>query len=130
MSQFNDGTYEIIGCAMHVHRSIGCGLRERPYENALMIALRLKGIECSQQRGYPIVYEGEIVGDCIPDVTAGEILVEIKSVPTIGDSERAQMLNYLRISGKSIGLIINFRNPKLEWERVIWSFGGRVGERE
>lgn len=119
MTEFNDGTYEIIGCAMHVHRSIGPGLREKPYENALMISLRQKGIGCSQQQPYPIVYEGVIVGDCVPDITANEVLVEAKSIPAIGDSERGQMMNYLRISGKRIGLIINFRNPKLEWERVV-----------
>jgi len=123
MPQFNDGTYEIIGCAMHVHRSIGSGLRERPYRNALMIALRRAGMACAQQHAYPIIYEGVVVGDCIPDITVitADVLVEIKSIPAIGESERAQMLNYLRISGKLIGLIINFRNPSLEWERVVRS---------
>ena len=110
---FNDGTYEIIGCAMHVHRTIGPGLREKPYENALAIALRRADLKCAQQKPYPILYEGQIVGDCVPDITVGDVLVDAKSIPGIGECERAQMLNYLRISGKPVGLIINFRNPSL-----------------
>lgn len=119
MKQFSDGTYEIIGLAMHVHRTLGSGLREKPYENALVIALRNAGFPVKQQLAYPIRYEGEIVGDCIPDITVGEILIDPKSVDTMGESENAQMLNYLRISGRSIGLVINFKNPKLEWQRLV-----------
>ena len=117
--QFNDGTYEIIGCAMKVHTSLGPGLREKPYENALMIALRKAEVAARQQKSYPILYEGEFVGDCVPDITAGEVLIDAKSIPAIGDTEVSQMLNYLRISKKKIGLIINFRNEKLEWQRVV-----------
>ena len=117
--KFEDGTYELIGCAMNVHTALGPGLREKPYENALMIALRKAGIVAEQQKPYPIRYEGEVVGDCVPDITAGEILIDAKSIPTIGDPEISQMLNYLRISEKKIGLIINFRNGKLEFQRVV-----------
>ena len=119
MKQFEDGTYEMIGCAMHVHRSLGPGLREKPYENALVVAFRNAGIAVSQQQAYPIRYEGEVVGDCIPDITSGDILVDTKSIEAIGEREIAQMLNYLRISGKQVGLVINFYNPKLEWHRVV-----------
>lgn len=119
MDAFKDGTYEIIGCAMHVHRSIGSGLREKPCENAMVVALRNAGIRAHQQRAYPIIYEGITVGDCIPDITVGNILLELKSVESIGESERAQMLNYLRISKKEVGLVINFRNAQLEFERFV-----------
>ena len=119
MQQFEDGTYEMIGCAMHVHRSLGPGLREKPYENALAIAFRKAGIPVCQQQAYPIRYEGEVVGDCIPDITSADILIDAKSIESMGDRETAQMLNYLRISGKQVGLVINFYNPKLEWQRVV-----------
>ena len=119
MKDFNDGTYEIIGCAMHVHRAIGPGLREKPYENALMVAFRNEKISAVQQKPYPIYYEGTVVGDCIPDLTVGDVLVDAKSIEKIGDSERAQMLNYLRIAEKPVGLVINFRNAKLEWLRLV-----------
>lgn len=119
MENFKDGTYEIIGRAMHVHRELGPGLREKPYENALVVALRRSGRQAMQQQPYPIRYEGQVVGDCIPDITVGDVLVDAKSVDSMGDNERAQMLNYLRISMKKIGLVINFKNEKLEWVRLV-----------
>ena len=119
---FNDGTFEIIGCAMHVHRTLGLGLREKPYENALVIALSEKGLLAEPQKAYPIRYMDHVVGDCIPDITVnGKVLVDAKSIDAIGENEIAQMLNYLRISGLEVGLIINFKNSKLEWERRVRS---------
>ena len=121
---FNDGTYEIIGCAMRVHNSLGPGLREKPYENALVIDLQQNGFRAQSQRAYPIRYLGQIVGDCIPDITVNDIvLIDAKSIDAIGESEIAQMLNYLRIARLEVGLIINFKNPKLEWVRKVKSIG-------
>ena len=119
---FKDGTYEIIGSAMRVHRSLGPGLREKPYENALVIDLQNIGIKVQQQRAFPIRYLNSIVGDCIPDMTVHDsVLVDAKSIDTIGETESAQMLNYLRIARLEVGLIINFKNPKLEWVRKVKS---------
>lgn len=119
---FDDCTYDIIGCAMHVHNALGPGLREKPYENALVIALREKRLLAEAQKAYPIRYRTQIVGDCIPDITVnGNVLVDAKSIDAIGENEIAQMLNYLRISCLEIGLIINFKNPKLEWVRKVKS---------
>ncbi|MCB1230659.1 MAG: GxxExxY protein [Verrucomicrobiae bacterium] len=120
MSDFQDGTYEIIGCAMAVHRELGSGLREKPYENALIIALREEGFAVEPQRSYPIYFRSHIVGDCIPDLTINrEILIEIKAVDSLGENETAQTLNYLRISGLKLGLVINFKPSKLEWKRCV-----------
>ncbi|MDA8908754.1 MAG: GxxExxY protein [Verrucomicrobiales bacterium] len=120
MSSSDDETYAIIGCAMRVHNALGPGLREKPYENALVIDLRMNGFDPDAQRGYPIRYLDFVVGDCVPDITVnGRILVEVKSVEGLGDGELSQMLNYLRISELKIGLIINFRNSKIEWRRVV-----------
>lgn len=117
---FDDDSYTIIGCAMHVHNDLGPGLREKPYENALVIALRNKGLRVEAQRPYPILYCGQPVGDCIPDITvSGNFLVDVKSIDVVGDNEIAQMLNYLRIAKLKVGLIINFKNAKLEWQRIV-----------
>ena len=117
---FQDDSFAIIGCAMHVHNMLGPGLREKPYENALVIALRNKNLKAEPQRAFPILYCGQPVGDCIPDITvSGNFLVDVKSIDVIGDNEVAQMLNYLRISGLKVGLIINFKNAKLEWQRIV-----------
>ena len=118
--EFQDGSYDIIGAAMEVHREVGPGLREKPYENALIIALRDKGFNPSQQQPYPIHFRNQIVGDCIPDITVDQyILIDVKSIDKIGENEIAQMLNYLRIAGLKLGLVINFKNSKLEFKRVV-----------
>ena len=115
----NDLTYQIIGVAMDVQNELGPGLREKPYENALCIELRDRRFQIEQQRPFPIRYKNEIVGDCIPDIIVdGTIIVDAKSIDRIGENEIAQMLNYLRIAEKELGLIINFKNPKIEVKRV------------
>jgi GxxExxY protein len=117
---FDDGTYDMIGCAMRVHNALGPGLREKPYENAVVIELRRCGFAVDPQRPYPIRYLGEIVGDCIPDISVnGKVLVDVKSIDVIGENEIAQMLNYLRIAEFEVGLIINFKNARLETKRVV-----------
>jgi GxxExxY protein len=122
---FDDIAYEVVGCAMRVHNALGPGLREKPYENALVIDLEGSGFKAESQRAYPIFYLEHAVGECIPDITVNrELLFDAKSLDSIGENEQAQMLNYLRISRIELGLIINFRNPKLEWQRVARSRAG------
>ncbi|MEQ1841118.1 MAG: GxxExxY protein [Verrucomicrobiales bacterium] len=117
---YKDESYQIVGCAMEVHNTLGPGLNEKPYENALSIEFKLAGIDFLQQQPYPVIYKGHVVGECIPDLIAfGVIVVEAKTIASITDSERGQMMNYLKITGHQLGIIINFRNPKLEWERVV-----------
>jgi len=119
---FDDISYEVIGCAMRVHNALGPGLREKPYENALAIDLERSDFRVQQQRPFPIFYLNEVVGDCIPDITVNEeLLVDVKSVDSLGPNAEAQMLNYLRISRIELGLVINFKNPKLEWQRLVRS---------
>ena len=116
----DDPTYEIIGCAMRVHNELGPGLREKPYENALSFDFEEQDISFDHQPDFPIMYRGRRAGYCTPDfVVRKQTVVDTKSIPNIGDSEMAQMLNYLRISKIRLGLILNFRNPKLEWKRVV-----------
>ncbi|MEM7602809.1 MAG: GxxExxY protein [Verrucomicrobiota bacterium] len=122
MADHGQLSYDVVGAAMRVHNSLGAGLREKPYENALIIELKEAGIEAVQQRAYPILHRGKTVGDCIPDITvASELLVEVKSVEKIGEAETAQLLNYLRISGLELGLLINFKGSRLEVERFVRS---------
>lgn len=118
--EFNDDSYALIGVAMEVHNELGPGLREKPYEAAMVIALREKNFRAEPQHPYPIRFRQHIVGDCIPDLTVnGNFLIEVKAIERIGDSEIAQMLNYLRVAKLGLGLVINFKNPQLEWKRVV-----------
>lgn len=105
---------------MEVHHELGCGLREKTYERALCREFGLQNIAFNQQAVYPVFYKGEKIDDYIPDLIVEErVVTDAKTIEAIGDAERGKMLNYLRITGLKIGLIINFKNPKLEWERVV-----------
>ena len=115
-----DLVFKVVGCAMRVHGTLGRGLREKSYERALHVEFRHEGIQFSTQSAYPVLYRGEQVDEYVPDlVVEGRIIVEIKSIGSIADLERAQALNYLRVTGLKVGLILNFRNGSLEWERVV-----------
>jgi len=115
-----DLVYRIIGCAMKVHGEIGYGLREKTYERALCVEFRHSGLAYDQQSAYPVFYRGEKIDEYVPDLEVEKrVLVDAKTIEQITDFERGQMLNYLRISGRSVGLIINFRPPTLEWERIV-----------
>jgi GxxExxY protein len=117
-------TRRIIGCAMAVHNEIGPGLREKTYERALCVELREQGMSFSQQATFPVLYRGEAVDEFIPDLLVeGRVVVDAKTVPEITETERGQMLCYLRITGAKVGMIINFRNRKLEWERIVLDTG-------
>jgi GxxExxY protein len=113
-------TFAIIGCAMEVLNELGAGIHEKPYENALVVEFGLRRISVDQQRRHVLKYKGVSIGEFVPDVIAGDaVVVDAKVIDRITDVERGQMLNYLRITGLQVGLIINFRRPKLEWERII-----------
>ena len=112
--------YAIVGCAFEVLRNIGPGLHEKPCENALVVEFGLRGIPFEQQRRFDVLYKGVRVSEFVPDLIAGSaVVVDTKVIDRITDFERGQMLNYLRITNLRVGLIINFKKTKLEWERII-----------
>ena len=112
--------FSIVGAAFEVSNQLGCGLLEKPYENALTVEFKLREIPFSQQPRFKVHYKSVPVGEYIPDLVAfKEVVVDIKTINQIGNNERAQMLNYLKITGLKVGLILNFKHPKLEWERLI-----------
>lgn len=113
-------THAIIGCAFEVLNGIGHGLNEKCYENALVVEFGLRQIEYSQQRQFEVVYKQKRVGLFIPDLIAfDQVIVDAKVIDRITDHERGQMLNYLRITKLRVGLILNFKHARLEWERVV-----------
>lgn len=110
----------ILDSAIEVHRILGHGLLERPYENALVREFELRGIPYLQQPRYSVDYKGSRVGEFIPDlVVFGKIIVDTKTIDRIGDHELAQMLNYLRITNLRVGLLLNFKHRRIETRRVI-----------
>jgi len=112
--------YRIVGCAMEVLNRLGQGLNERPYENALVVEFGLQKIPYLQQPHYDVIYKGVKVGDYVPDLVAfSSIVIDTKVIETITDHERGQILNYLRITGHTVGVILNFKRSRLEWERIV-----------
>ncbi len=104
---------------MRILNELGHGLREKTYERALCVELDYLQISCSQQKSYPVIYRGVKVDEYIPDLEVkNTLLLDTKVVPKIGDNEIGQMLNFLKITKKPVGLIQNFKHPKLEWRTV------------
>lgn len=119
-SVFKELTREIIGAAFAVHNALGCGLLEKVYQNALVWELELRGREVSPQKEFTALYRGKEVGTYYADlVVADKVIVEVKAADKIDNVHRAQLLNYLRIAGLRVGLLINFGPPKLQYERLV-----------
>lgn len=112
--------YQIVGSAIEVLNALGHGLHEKPYENALVVEFEIRGIPFQQQANFDVLYKGRKVAVFVPDLIAfGSVVVDAKVIDRITDVERGQMLNYLRITKHRVGVILNFKNPKLEWERIV-----------
>jgi len=121
--RFEVETAAIISCAFEVLNELGHGLIEKPYENSLCVEFGLRGIPFVQQPRYDVVYKTVRVGEYVPDlIVYGFVVVDTKVIERIGDHELGQMLNYLKITGHPVGLILNFKRGRLEWKRVINHF--------
>src|ERR1043165_1719208 len=115
-------THGIIGCAFEVLNELGHGLNEKLYENSLALEFKRRRIAFDQQRRFEVLYKGEHVGEFVPDLIAyANVVVDTKCIDRITDHERGQMLNYLRITQLPVGLILNFKHVKLEFERIVLS---------
>jgi len=112
--------FQIVGCAIEVLNALGHGLVEKPYENALVVEFRLQSIPFRQQPSFNVLFKGHQVGLFIPDLIAFDaVVVDTKVIDRITDHERGLMLNYLRITQRRVGVILNFKHAKLEWERIV-----------
>ncbi|MFA5073829.1 MAG: GxxExxY protein [Nitrospirota bacterium] len=117
---YKDLTKDIIDSAFKVHNALGCGLLEKVYSKALIYDLETKTKKISEEREYKVFYLEKEVGLYYADIVVDDkVIVEVKSVIKLDDIHRAQLLNYLRISGIRVGLLMNFSKPKLEFERLI-----------
>lgn len=104
---------------MEVLNILGHGLLEKPYENALAVEFRLRGIPFAQQPQFDVVYKNECVGLYVPDIIVDDkVVVDTKTIDRIGDHEMGKMLNYLKLTNLRVGLVLNFKRAKLEWKRV------------
>jgi GxxExxY protein len=113
-------TKNIIGAAMAVLNELKPGLDEKLYENALVIELAARGHGTEQQRDHPVHYKGHLIGRLVPDlIVDGKVITDPKVVSAFNDTHVAQMLGYLNITGLEVALLLNFRESKLTWKRVV-----------
>ena len=108
-------TSPIIGAAIEVHRSLGPGLLESAYEECLCHELRLCGLEFRRQIDLPVIYKGLSLncGYRIDLIVQDEVILELKSIEKLLPVHQAQLLTYMRLAGKRVGLLINFNVPLL-----------------
>ena len=114
MEKLNKITEKIIGCAIEVHKNLGPGLLESIYEKALCFELDENNIKYKSQVLIPVNYKGHPLGEYRLDLLVEDaIIVELKAVEKMGPVFDAQILSYLRLTGKKLGLLINFNTPIL-----------------
>ena len=113
-------TEKIIGSAYTVANSLGSGFLEKVYENALAHELAKAGLHVVQQAAISVMYDGVIVGDYVADLLVeNEILLELKAVKALDAIHMAQCMNYLKATGLTVCLLINFGTPRIEVKRIV-----------
>ncbi|NWJ39339.1 MAG: GxxExxY protein [Geothrix sp.] len=112
-------TEVVIGLVFKVANGLGSGFLEKVYENALAMELQAAGLTFEQQVPITVSYEGQVVGSYIADlVVEGRLLIELKACQALEAVHTAQCLNYLRATGLSTCLLINFGLPKPQIKRI------------
>jgi GxxExxY protein len=116
---YSELTSEILGCCFDVMRELGPGFLEKVYKNALLIAMRQKGLKVEVERFYEVIFRGRVVGRYKADLVVSQtVIVELKCCDNLIREHQAQLFNYLKVAGLPIGLLVNFRRGKLEWKRL------------
>jgi len=114
-------SYQVISAVFEVHNVLGSGFLEKVYERALVKECNLRNIAVETQKEIKISYKGETIGSYFADILVdSQIIVELKAVPAILPVHEAQLLNYLKATGKKLGLLVNFGCKKVEYKRMVY----------
>jgi len=118
---FKEEYYQIVNSAIKVWKTLDYGFLEKVYENALYIELSESNFQVEQQKAIKVYYNNKIVGDYCADLLVNnKILLEIKTCKAIAKEHIAQVLNYLKATGITLGIILNFGPEKLEHKRLVF----------
>ena len=110
----------IIGIAMGVLNELRPGLDEKLYERAMVIELRRRGHTVSIQSSFPVFYRAELIGNLVPDLIVEDaIIVDPKVVSCFTETHVAQMIGYLNVTRLQLARLLNFKNARLDWKRVL-----------
>ncbi len=119
----NNLSNQIIGVAIKVHKNLGPGFVEKVYERALLYEFKKEGIKFATEVPIKIKYENiDIGGQRIDIIVEDAIILELKSMSAICDAHKAQLISYLKVTNKRLGLILNFARSKLEIKRIVNNF--------
>jgi GxxExxY protein len=123
---FNDPlTERVLGAVFEVSNTLGAGFLEKVYERALLREFALRGIQATVQESIAVMDKGYCVGEYFPDLLVEEsLIVELKCVERFTNEHVAQCLNYLRATGRTVCLLVNFQKSKVEWRRIVNGFSG------
>lgn len=115
----SDLTNKILEASFEVSRELGAGFLESVYEKVMLVALKQKGLNAVCQVPLHVKFRGVIVGECYADILVeNKVLAELKAVSRIAPELKAQVINYLKATGIEVGLLINFGNTKVEYNRL------------
>ena len=119
--QYKEEVHEIVGAAMAIHRYFGCGFTEKVYQDALEIELVNRNIPSVREAELHIDYNGqELASTFKPDfICYDKIIVELKAVKELDDMHRSQAINYAKVAGCDIALLVNFGETSLKFERFV-----------
>lgn len=118
--KYKEITGKIIGCAMQVHSTLGCGFQEVIYQRALQIEMCLQKLECTREFEMDIFYKEEHIGKRRVDfLVEGKISVELKALHSLEPLHLTQAINYLEAYNLEIGLLLNFGAKSLEFKRLV-----------
>ena len=110
----------IIGAAMTVLNVLKPGLDEKLYERALVIVLRKRGHKVDTQQQFPVHYDGELIGTLVPDLIVDDLVIaDPKVLTAFFEKQMAQMIGYLSITGLQLAILLNFKDAKLAWKRIV-----------
>ena len=120
--KYRELTEKIIGCAMTVHNFLGPGFPEIIYERSLLIEINNSGLNCERQIEREVYFRDISVGKRKLDlVVEGKVLLELKALPFVDSDCNSQILNYLKVFGFEVGLLLNFGIPSLYFKRFAMS---------
>ena len=114
---------KVLNAVFEVSNTLGTGFLEKVYQRALVRELGLRNIRAIAESSLAVIYKGQSVGEYFADLLVEDALVvELKCAERLSNEHTAQCLNYLRASGRTVCLLVNFQKPKVEWKRIVLGF--------
>ena len=113
-------TEAILGSCFDVMNELGTGFLESEYKNALFIAIKEKGLKIEVEKRFEVIFRNRKIGLYVADLIVEEkVIIELKCCESLHGEHQAQLINYLKVSGILVGLLVNFGGDSLEWKRIV-----------